>query len=90
MRLFSGHLGRNLGLVYTCNPPDGQPTAVTEKTQTDYNITSNFKSYLKPTPDNIQDEYLKSLTALGIIPNEKTDEGFVEDNWESPTLGAWG
>ena len=44
---------------------------------------------LKPTPDNIQDEYLKSLTALGIIPNEN-DIRFVEDNWESPTLGAWG
>ncbi len=44
---------------------------------------------LKPTPDDIQDEYLKSLTALGIIPNEN-DIRFVEDNWESPTLGAWG
>ncbi|UCF36174.1 MAG: glycine--tRNA ligase subunit alpha [Acidobacteriota bacterium] len=44
---------------------------------------------LKPAPDNIQEVYLESLRALG-IPLEKSDLRFEEDNWESPTLGAWG
>ena len=44
---------------------------------------------LKPTPDNIQDLYLKCLEEIGINPREH-DIRFVEDNWESPTLGAWG
>jgi len=44
---------------------------------------------LKPSPDDIQDLYLKSLVELGIDPLIH-DIRFVEDNWESPTLGAWG
>jgi len=44
---------------------------------------------LKPPPENIQDLYLESLTALG-IELKKHDIKFEEDNWESPTLGAWG
>ena len=44
---------------------------------------------LKPSPDNVQDLYLESLKAIGIDPF-KHDIRFVEDNWESPTLGAWG
>lgn len=44
---------------------------------------------LKPSPDNVQDLYLESLKAIGIDPH-KHDIRFVEDNWESPTLGAWG
>lgn len=44
---------------------------------------------LKPTPENIQDLYLKSLEVIGINPKEH-DIRFVEDNWQSPTLGAWG
>ncbi len=48
-----------------------------------------FQVILKPSPDNIQDVYLKSLQALGINPLEH-DIRFVEDDWESPTLGAWG
>ncbi|MDO5718790.1 MAG: glycine--tRNA ligase subunit alpha [Tissierellia bacterium] len=44
---------------------------------------------LKPSPENIQDLYLESLTAIGIDPNIH-DIRFVEDNWEAPTLGAWG
>lgn len=44
---------------------------------------------LKPSPDNIQEIYLGSLEALGIDPL-KHDIRFVEDNWEAPTLGAWG
>lgn len=48
-----------------------------------------FQVIMKPSPDNIQELYLKSLKSLGIDP-EKHDIRFVEDNWESPTLGAWG
>ncbi len=44
---------------------------------------------LKPSPDNVQEIYLGSLEALGINPL-KHDIRFVEDNWEAPTLGAWG
>ncbi len=44
---------------------------------------------IKPSPDNIQDLYLESLKAIGIDPL-KHDIRFVEDNWEAPTLGAWG
>jgi glycyl-tRNA synthetase alpha chain len=44
---------------------------------------------LKPSPDDIQDLYLESLTAVGINLKEH-DIKFEEDNWESPTLGAWG
>lgn len=48
-----------------------------------------FQVILKPSPDNIQDLYLESLKVLGINPLEH-DIRFVEDDWESPTLGAWG
>jgi len=44
---------------------------------------------LKPSPDDIQDRYLASLEAIG-IDLRKHDIKFEEDNWESPTLGAWG
>jgi glycyl-tRNA synthetase alpha chain len=44
---------------------------------------------LKPSPEDVQDLYLKSLAALGINLREH-DIRFEEDNWESPTLGAWG
>ena len=48
-----------------------------------------FQVILKPSPKNIQDLYLDSLKTLGIDPLID-DIRFVEDNWESPTLGAWG
>ena len=48
-----------------------------------------FQVIMKPSPDNIQDLYLESLARLGIHAEEH-DIRFVEDNWESPTLGAWG
>ena len=48
-----------------------------------------YQVVLKPSPDDIQDQYLDSLRALGIDPAEH-DIRFVEDDWESPTLGAWG
>jgi glycyl-tRNA synthetase alpha chain len=48
-----------------------------------------FQVTLKPSPPNIQDLYLDSLRAIGIDPLNH-DIRFVEDDWESPTLGAWG
>jgi len=48
-----------------------------------------FQVILKPSPIDIQDQYLASLRALGTHPEEH-DLRFVEDDWESPTLGAWG
>lgn len=48
-----------------------------------------FQVVLKPSPDNIQELYLGSLKSLGVDPLLH-DIRFVEDNWESPTLGAWG
>jgi glycyl-tRNA synthetase alpha chain len=48
-----------------------------------------FQVILKPSPENIQELYLQSLYELGIDPKNH-DIRFVEDDWESPTLGAWG
>jgi glycyl-tRNA synthetase alpha chain len=48
-----------------------------------------YQVVLKPAPMNVQDLYVESLVALGIDPKEH-DLRFEEDNWESPTLGAWG
>jgi len=48
-----------------------------------------FQVILKPSPANIQELYLESLASLG-IDTRIHDIRFVEDNWESPTLGAWG
>ena len=48
-----------------------------------------YQVILKPSPDDVQDVYLESLKALGINALDH-DIRFVEDNWESPTLGAWG
>ncbi len=48
-----------------------------------------FQTILKPSPLDVQDKYLGSLEAIG-IDLRKHDVRFVEDDWESPTLGAWG
>jgi len=48
-----------------------------------------YQVILKPSPDDVQDIYLKSLEAIG-FDLSKHDIRFVEDDWESPTLGAWG
>ena len=48
-----------------------------------------YQVIIKPSPDQIQETYLSSLEKLGII-TKNHDIRFVEDNWESPTLGAWG
>ncbi|MFM8551562.1 MAG: glycine--tRNA ligase subunit alpha [Nitrospiraceae bacterium] len=48
-----------------------------------------YQVVLKPSPDNVQDLYLESLARLGINPKQH-DIRFIQDDWESPTLGAWG
>ena len=48
-----------------------------------------FQVLLKPSPANVQELYLSSMRAIGVDPLEH-DLRFVEDDWESPTLGAWG
>ncbi len=66
-------------------PTDGRYGENPNRTQRFY----QFQVVLKPSPENIQDLYLDSLRAMGIDPLVH-DVRFVEDNWESPTLGAWG
>ena len=66
-------------------PTDGRYGDNPNRTQHYY----QFQVVLKPSPDNIQQLYLDSLQALGVDPKVH-DIRFVEDNWESPTLGAWG
>lgn len=66
-------------------PTDGRYGENPNRTQHYY----QFQVILKPSPDDIQEIYLESLKALGINPKVH-DIRFVEDNWESPTLGAWG
>ncbi|HEV3485867.1 MAG TPA: glycine--tRNA ligase subunit alpha, partial [Vicinamibacterales bacterium] len=48
-----------------------------------------YQVLIKPSPDDIQEQYLSSLELIGIDPKQH-DIRFVEDNWEGPTLGAWG
>ncbi len=48
-----------------------------------------FQVIVKPSPENIMELYLESLERLGLV-SQHHDIRFVEDNWESPTLGAWG
>ena len=48
-----------------------------------------YQVLLKPSPPDVQELYLASLEAIGIDPSQH-DTRFVEDNWEGPTLGAWG
>lgn len=48
-----------------------------------------YQVIMKPSPPDILEVYLESLRALGIVPEEH-DVRFVEDDWEQPTLGAWG
>src|SRR5512143_705338 len=54
-----------------------------------YHLHYQYQVILKPDPGNPQELYLQSLEALGIDPRQH-DIRFVEDNWESPALGAWG
>jgi len=76
----------NAAYVQPCRrPTDGRYGNNPNRLQHYY----QFQVVLKPSPLNIQQLYLDSLTMLGIDPLVH-DIRFVEDNWESPTLGAWG
>lgn len=76
----------NAAYVQPCRrPTDGRYGDNPNRLQHYY----QFQVMLKPSPDNIQELYLESLKQLGIDPLVH-DIRFVEDNWESPTLGAWG
>ena len=66
-------------------PTDGRYAQNPNRVQQYY----QFQVVLKPSPDDLQELYLDSLRALGLDPLND-DIRFVEDNWESPTLGAWG
>jgi glycyl-tRNA synthetase len=66
-------------------PDDGRYGENPNRLQQHY----QFQVILKPDPGNPQEIYLQSLQALGIDPHQH-DIRFVEDNWESPALGAWG
>jgi len=76
----------NAAYVQPCRrPTDGRYGENPNRLQHYY----QFQVILKPSPKNIQELFLESLTTLGIDTLEH-DIRFVEDNWESPTLGAWG
>ncbi|RMA82137.1 glycine--tRNA ligase subunit alpha [Umboniibacter marinipuniceus] len=76
----------NAAYVQPCRrPTDGRYGENPNRLQHYY----QFQVVMKPSPDNIQELYLGSLEALGVDLTEH-DIRFVEDNWESPTLGAWG
>ncbi|MBX3594126.1 glycine--tRNA ligase subunit alpha [Sphingomonas sp.] len=76
----------NAAFVQPCRrPTDGRYGENPNRLQHYY----QYQVILKPSPPDLQDLYLGSLTAIGIDPL-KHDIRFVEDDWESPTLGAWG
>jgi glycyl-tRNA synthetase alpha chain len=79
----------NRGGSPTSNRPDAPRTAATGKTPNRLQHYYQYQVIIQPAPENIQDLYLDSLRALGIDPAEH-DIRFVEDDWESPTIGAWG
>ena len=76
----------NAAFVQPCRrPTDGRYGENPNRLQHYY----QYQVILKPSPPDIQDLYLESLRVIGIDPL-KHDIRFVEDDWESPTLGAWG
>jgi glycyl-tRNA synthetase alpha chain len=76
----------NSAYVQPCRrPTDGRYGENPNRLQHYY----QYQVVMKPAPDNFQELYLGSLKAIGIDPAVH-DIRFVEDNWESPTLGAWG
>jgi glycyl-tRNA synthetase alpha chain len=76
----------NTAYVEPCRrPTDGRYGKNPNRLQHYY----QYQVIMKPSPDNIQELYLGSLEALGLDLNQH-DVRFVEDNWESPTMGAWG
>ncbi|MBI3324800.1 MAG: glycine--tRNA ligase subunit alpha [Candidatus Omnitrophica bacterium] len=86
---FFGALGPDpwrVAYVQPCRrPTDGRYAENPLRMQRYY----QYQVIVKPSPDNVQQLYLDSLRACGIVP-EDHDVRFVQDDWESPTLGAWG
>ena len=76
----------NIAYVEPCRrPTDGRYANNPNRLQHYF----QYQVLIKPSPDNIQSLYIDSLKCIGIDPHQH-DIRFVEDNWESPTLGAWG
>ena len=73
----------------TSSPASGRTTAASATTRIACRCTINCRSSCQPDPGDPQERYLASLQALGIDLRQH-DVRFVEDNWESPALGAWG
>ena len=76
----------NVAFIQPCRrPTDGRYGENPNRLQHYY----QFQVLMKPSPADIQQRYIDSLKVLGVDPS-KHDIRFVEDDWESPTLGAWG
>ena len=82
-------LGPNPTASPTCSPAAARPTAATATTPTASTSTRSFRSSSNPSPDDVIEQYLGSLEAIG-IDLRKHDIKFEEDNWEAPTLGRLG
>ena len=88
-RLFSACWAPSRIAWVTCSHRAVPPTAATARIPNRLFKHLQFQVILKPPPVNVQELYLESLAAIG-IDLRKHDIKFEEDNWESPTLGAWG
>ena len=81
----TGHVAHRLRAAVSAT----RPTGATARTPTACSTTTSTRSSSSRRPDDVLDLYLDSLRAIGIEPAEH-DVRLVEDDWESPTLGAWG
>ena len=81
--------GRSPGTPPMCSPRAGPKDGRYGENPNRLQHYYQFQVILKPSPPDLQDLYLNSLDAIGIDPAVH-DIRFVEDDWESPTLGAWG
>ena len=88
-RLFCACWGRSRIASVTCSLRAARQMAAMARIRTACTSTRSIQVILKPPPENVQELYLESLKAIGIDLG-KHDVKFEEDNWESPTLGAWG
>ena len=79
----------SLGKQLMCNPQEDQLMEDMEKIPNRLQHYYQFQVLIKPSPDNIKKLYLNSLSVIG-IDHKEHDIRFVEDDWESPTLGAAG
>ena len=86
---FFGALGKKPTLIAYAQPCRRPKDGRYGENPNRYQHYYQFQVIIKPSPKDIQTLYLKSLQAIG-IETKKHDIRFVEDDWESPTLGAWG